>query len=160
MTGNIGKWWETIRKRRSMACVIPLLSPQPGVASVRVPLKPGCKAAPELNQDGKRDRNHGLALFSDTHARQRVEEEQRRPPADPEPKRKKHSGRDNEGLRDRWEDLELGWVDDIEVHGAVSCEGNEALLFDQAGSWIHFLVVLLARTPILGANTSAPKAQA
>ena len=89
-----------------MACVIPLLSPQPGVASVRVPLKPGCKAVPELNQDGKRDCKHGLAPLADTHARQRVEEEERRTPADQHPKCKNHCGPDNEGLRDRWEDLE------------------------------------------------------
>lgn len=65
ITGNAGKWRETVRKRRSVTRVIPLLPPQPGLASVSVPLKPGRIGVGVINHDCKHERGHGFAPLAD-----------------------------------------------------------------------------------------------
>lgn len=89
-----------------MARVIAVVPAQRSTTSMGIPFEPGCKAVSEPNQNGEHDRNHGWTPLADADARQRVEEEERRTPANQHPKRKKHCGRDKEGLRDRWEDME------------------------------------------------------
>ena len=93
---------------------------KPCIAAMGIPFEPGCKAVPEPDQDRKHDSNRGLAPFSDTRARQRVEEKERRAPADQKPKRKERCGRDNDGLLEQSEDLQGDWIKDVGVHDAIS----------------------------------------
>jgi hypothetical protein len=164
ITGNAGKWRETVRKRRSMTRVIALVA-----AAARPRVRE--RSTQARTQRRWRDQS-GLQTRTRPWLRptrrpivaRRRRAEGAAGPSGTDPKRKKRCGHDKDVLRDHWPLLASG----RKLGGGSSkdgsawrrfLKGNEALPFDRVGSRILSLVVLLAHcvtviaggTPILGA---------